>query len=122
MTFLVKVIVTSFAVVIGAHIIPGVSVDSFLTAIVVAFVLGILNAILKPLLVILTLPVTVLSLGLFLLVINAFIIMLTDYFVAGFNVSGFWVAILFSIILTVISWLLELPVKDRLGRGGNRGR
>ncbi len=112
MTFLIKVIVTAFAVVIGAHIMPGVSVDSFLTAIVVAFVLGILNAILKPVLVLFTLPVTVLSLGLFLLVINAFIIMLTDYFVTGFDVSTFWMAILFSIILSVISWLLELPVRN----------
>ncbi len=113
MTFLIKVIVTAFAVVIGAHIMPGVSVDSFLTAIVVAFVLGILNAILKPVLVLFTLPVTVLSLGLFLLVINAFIIMLTDYFVTGFDVSSFWMAILFSVILSVISWLLSLPVRDR---------
>ncbi|TVQ10058.1 MAG: phage holin family protein [Bacteroidetes bacterium] len=117
MLFLIKVIVTAFAVVIGAHIMPGVSVDTFLTAIVVAFVLGILNAILKPVLVILTLPVTVLSLGLFLLVINAFIIMLTDYFVTGFSVSTFWIAILFSIILSLISWLLSLPVRGRQSRG-----
>lgn len=120
MTFLIKVIVTAFAVVIGAHIMPGVTVDSFLTAIVVAFVLGILNAILKPVLVLLTLPVTVLSLGLFLLVINAFIIMLTDYFVTGFDVSTFWMAILFSVILSVISWLLSLPVRD--SRSSNKRR
>ncbi len=116
MPFLVKVIVTTFAVVIGAYIIPGVSVDSFLTAIVVAFVLGVLNAILKPVLVLLTLPVTVLSLGLFLLVINAFIIMLTDYFVKGFDVSSFLIAVLFSIVLAFISWLLEVPVRSQ-GRG-----
>lgn len=120
MTFLIKVIVTAFAVVIGAHIMPGVTVDSFLTAIVVAFVLGILNAILKPVLVLLTLPVTVLSLGLFLLIINAFIIMLTDYFVTGFDVSTFWMAILFSVILSVISWLLSLPVRD--SSSGNKRR
>ncbi len=120
MTFLIKVIVTAFAVVIGAHIMPGVTVDSFLTAIVVAFVLGILNAILKPVLVLLTLPVTVLSLGLFLLIINAFIIMLTDYFVTGFDVSTFWMAILFSVILSVISWLLSLPVRD--SNSGNKRR
>lgn len=113
MIFLIKVIVTTFAVVIGAHIIPAVSVDSFLTAIVVAFVLGVLNAILKPILIMLTLPVTVFSLGLFLLVINAFIIMLTDYFVTGFDVSSFWVALIFSIILSLITYLLELPVMGR---------
>jgi len=116
MPFLVKVIVTTFAVVIGAYIMPGVSVDGFLTAIVVAFVLGILNALLKPVLIILTLPVTVMSLGLFLLVINAFIILLADYFVRGFNVGGFGTAIVFSILLAIINWLLSMPVKDR-----NRG-
>lgn len=111
MPFLIKVIVTTFAVVIGAHIMPGVTVDDFLTAIVVAFVLGILNAILKPILIVLTIPVTLYTLGLFILVINAFIIQLTDYFVRGFEVSGFWVALLFSIILSVISWLLQIPVR-----------
>lgn len=113
MPFLNRVIVTTFAVVIGAYIMPGVTVDSFLTAIVVAFVLGILNGILKPILVLLTLPVTVLSLGLFLLVINAFIIMLTGYFVPGFLVSNFFVALIFSIVLSLLNALLEMPVGRR---------
>ncbi len=113
MPFLLKVIITTFAVVIGAYIMPGVSVDSFLTAIIVAFVLGLLNSILKPILVLLTLPVTVLSLGLFLVVINAFIIMVTDYFVKGFDVSSFWIAALFSLLLAFIGWILEMPVKPR---------
>jgi len=113
MPFLLKVIITTFAVVIGAYIMPGVHVEGFLTAIVVAFVLGIFNAVLKPVLVLLTLPVTVLSLGLFLIVINAFIIMLTDYFVKGFEVSSFWIAALFSLLLAFIGWLLEMPVKPR---------
>ncbi len=118
MPFLVKVIVTSIAVVIGAHILPGVDVADYLTAIVVAFVLGILNAVLKPLLIVLTIPVTVFSLGLFLLVINAFIILLTDYFVKGFDVAGFWAALIFSILLSLLNWLLELPVRG----GGNYPR
>ncbi len=113
MSFLVKVIVTAFAVVIGSYFIPGVTVADFLTAIVVAFVLGLLNAILKPILVVLTIPVTVLTLGLFLLVINAFIIQIAAHFVKGFEVSSFGVALLFGILLAVISWLLELPVKPR---------
>jgi putative membrane protein len=113
MSFFLKVLVTTFAVVISAYLMPGVSVDSFLTAIIVAFVMGLLNAILKPILVILTLPVTILSLGLFILVINAFIVLITDYFVRGFDVSGFWTAILFSIILTIINWLLSIPVRER---------
>ncbi|MBW6478652.1 MAG: phage holin family protein [Bacteroidales bacterium] len=106
-------IVTTFAVVIGSYILPGVEVESFMTAIIVAFVLGILNAILKPILVILTIPVTVLTLGLFLLVINAFLIQLTGYLVNDFRVDSFWYALLFSIILSLITWILELPVKPR---------
>jgi putative membrane protein len=113
MTFLLKMIVTTFAVVIGSYLLPGVAVADFLTAIIVAFVLGILNALLKPILVILTIPVTVLTLGLFLLVINAFIIQLAAYFVAGFDVKNFWIALLFSIILSFITWILEQPVKPR---------
>ena len=74
MGFLVKVLVTTLAVVVGSYILPGVTVKDFTTAIVVAFVLGILNAVLKPILVILTIPVTILTLGLFLLIINALII------------------------------------------------
>ena len=112
MSFLVKIIVTAFAVVIGSYFMPGVMVADFLTAIVVAFVLGILNAILKPLLIVLTIPVTVLTLGLFLLVINAFIIMLTAHFINGFDVSSFGIAIIFGILLAVITWLLEAPVRS----------
>jgi len=111
MIFLVKMIVTTFAVVIGSYLLPGVAVADFLTAIIVAFVLGILNALLKPILVILTIPVTVFTLGLFLLVINAFIIQLAAYFVRGFDVASFWYALLFSIILSFITWILEQPVR-----------
>ena len=113
MSFLIKMIVTTFAVVIGSYFLPGVAVADFLTAIIVAFVLGILNALLKPILVILTIPVTVLTLGLFLLVINAFIIQLAAYFVRGFDVASFWYALLFSIILSFITWILEQPIKPR---------
>lgn len=113
MKFILTVLITSFAVVIGAYFMPGVYVESFTTAIVVAFVLGILNALLKPILILLTLPVTVMTLGLFILVINAFIIQISAYFVKGFEVNSFWTALLFSIILSLISWLLNIPIKDR---------
>jgi putative membrane protein len=111
MSFLVKVLVTTLSVIIGAYLMPGVEVESFTTALVVAFVLGILNAILKPILIILTIPVTVITLGLFLLVINAFIIMITSHLVSGFTVDSFWIAIIFSIILSVINWILSIPAK-----------
>ncbi|MFP4287672.1 MAG: phage holin family protein [Bacteroidota bacterium] len=108
MGFLIKVLVTTLAVVVGSYILPGVTVKDFTTAIVVAFVLGILNAVLKPILVILTIPVTILTLGLFLLVINALIIMLTANLIDGFDVSNFWIAVIFSIIISIISGLLTL--------------
>ncbi len=113
MNFLVKTIVTTFAVVITSYLLPGVMVENFIAALVVAFVLGVLNMVLKPLLIILTIPVTIMSLGLFLLVINAFIIQLVDVLVPGFTVDTFWWALLFSIILSLISYILELPVKPR---------
>ena len=113
MNFLVKTFITTLAVVITSYLLGGVSVDSFVTALVVAFVLGVLNMILKPVLILLTIPVTVMSLGLFLLVINAFIIQLAAYFVTGFQVNTFWWALLFSIILSVVSWFLELPARPR---------
>lgn len=115
MKFLFKVIVSAFAVFISAHFLGGVTVEPFTTAIVVAFVLAILNALLKPVLVVLTIPVTIMSLGLFLLVINAFMILIAAELVRGFTVAGFWWALLFSVILTVVTWVLELPVRS----GGN---
>lgn len=117
MNFLFKVLISTFAVFISAYLLGGVSVEPFSTAIIVAFVLAVLNALLKPFLVILTIPVTVMSLGLFLLVINAFIIQLAAYIVGGFHVANFWWALLFSIILSVVTWVLELPVRPRGPQG-----
>lgn len=118
MNFILKLLVSTFAVVITSYLLPeaNVHVDKFTTAIVVAFVLALLNSLLKPVLIILTIPVTILSFGLFLLVINAFIIQLAGYFVPGFIVKGFWWALLFSIILSLVTWLLELPVKPKHNR------
>ncbi len=113
MRFFLKVLVSAIAVVITAYFFKGVVVADFTTAIVVAFVLAILNAILKPVLIILTIPVTIISLGLFLLVINALIIQLAAYIVSGFEVASFWSALFFAIILALVTWLLELPVRPR---------
>ncbi len=105
--FFIKVLVSSFAVVIATYLLPGVVIDGFTTAIIVAFVLAILNAFLKPIIVLLTIPVTILTFGIFLLFINAFLIMITAHFVNGFMVNGFGWAFLFSIILSIIISLLE---------------
>ena len=84
-----------------SYVMKGVTIDEFTTALTVAIVLGLLNFFVKPILVVLTLPVTVITLGLFLLVINAFIIMVCDHFIRGFSVSSFWNALFFSILLSI---------------------
>jgi putative membrane protein len=99
-----KIIVTALAVVIGAYILPGIHVeDSVITILIVAVVISLLNALVRPVLIVLTIPVTIFTLGLFLLVINAAIILLADWLVTGFTVDGFWWALLFSLILSVVN-------------------
>lgn len=107
MRFLAQLIVSALAVIVVSMILPGVHVDNAITAIIVAAVLAFLNAIVKPVLVILTIPITVLTLGIFLLVINAFIIMLAAKIVDGFHVNGFWIALLFSLLLTLVTAVFE---------------
>ena len=106
MNFILRILLTAFAVVLLAKILPGVNVTGYVTAIIVALVLAVLNLLVKPILVILTLPVTVLTLGLFLLVINAVIIILADTFVPGFQVDGFLIALLFSLLLSLFQSIL----------------
>ena len=107
MKFIFKIIVSALAVIITAYLLPGVKVVTPLTAIIVAAVLAFLDAIVKPLMILLTIPITIVTLGLFLIVINALMILLADYIVDGFEVKGFWWALLFSFILTIVTSLLE---------------
>lgn len=105
---LTRLVVSSLAVFVADWLLPGVTIDSFTTAIGVAIVLGILNATLKPLLIIITIPLTFLSLGLFLLIINAIIIGVADQWVDGMHVSSTWTAILFSFLIsTISSWMYK---------------
>lgn len=106
MNFLVKLLLSSLAVILSSYLLPGVTVDSFLTSLIVALLLSLLNVTVKPLLIVLTIPLTVLTLGLFLLVINSLIILLADAVISGFTVDGFWWALLFSLILALINSLL----------------
>ncbi len=106
MNLILRVLLSAVAVVILSKILPGVGVDSYLTAIVVAIVLSLLNFIVKPILVILTLPVTIITLGLFLLIVNASIILLADYFVDGFSVTNIWWALIFSLLLSIFQSIL----------------
>jgi putative membrane protein len=95
-----------------AHFMKGVMVANFVTSIIVAVVLGLLNIFVKPLLVLFTLPVTIFTLGLFLLVINAVMILICTKIVGGFSVDSFWTALLFSIILSVSQSIMYRFVKD----------
>lgn len=111
MSLLGNWIVSALAILITSYLLPGVRINDFLTALLVAVVLGIANAFLKPILIFLTLPITILTLGLFTLVINAFLIILTSNLVSGFTVDGFISAFLFSLVLSVINSLLHGLVK-----------
>jgi putative membrane protein len=113
MKFLLKIVLTALAVLVLAHVLNGVQVASFESAVIVAVVLGILRITVKPLLIFFTLPATIVTLGLFLLVINAIIILLADYFVSGFEVSGFWVALLFSLLLSFLQTFFHSFLKEK---------
>lgn len=107
MSILINWVVSAFAILVTAYILPGVQVQSFTAALVAAVVLGVINAFIKPILIILTLPINILSLGLFTFVINAFVIILTANLVPGFKVDGFWWALLFSVVLSIINSFLH---------------
>ncbi len=102
MRLIIKLLLTAIAVVFLANVLPGTHVDGYVTAIIVAVVLALLNFLVKPILVILTLPATILTLGLFLLVINAIVILIVDYLISGFSVDTFWWALIFSLLLTIL--------------------
>ena len=103
MEFLGRLIISTLAVLVTSYILPGVQIDGALTALLVAAVLSLLNAIVKPILVILTIPITLVTLGLFLLVINAAMILLASRLVPGFHVDGFWTAFFFSLLLSIVN-------------------
>jgi len=105
MWILINWLASALIILIASYILPGVHVTSFWTALIVALVLGVLNLLVKPLLVILTLPVTIITFGLFLIVINAFLVLLAGRIVPGFTVDGFWWALLFSVLISIINAL-----------------
>ena len=107
MNFLIRILISTLAVLITARLLPGVNIDTFLTAVIVAVVLSFLNSVLKPIMILLSLPVTIFTLGLFLIVINTVIILITARLVDGFRVDGFWSAMWFSIVLSLVNSVLE---------------
>ena len=107
MRFVTNIVVSTLAVYLVAHFMPGVIMQDEFSALLVALALAFLNAFVKPLLTLLTIPFTLFSFGLFLLVINAFIIMLADKLVSGFEVKGFWPALWFSLVLSLTTGLMN---------------
>jgi putative membrane protein len=120
MNFLMRILISTAAVLLTGWILPDswVQVDGIFTALIVAIVLAFLNQVVKPILIVLTIPVTFATMGLFLLVINAGVILLADYFVEGFKVGGFWSALGFSIVLSIVNALLGGNRKGNNGNGG----
>ena len=115
MNFLIRLILNAVAILLTSYLLSGVHVEGFFAAFILAFVLSILNAILKPVLVVLTIPITIVTLGLFLIAINAGVLLLADYFVSGTNIDGFWWAVLFGFIVSILNSILYGLVGEKKG-------
>lgn len=112
MKILQRLLISTIIVILLSYFLTGVQVDKITTAVIVAVVLGLLNTFLKPILVFFTLPITVFTLGLFLLVINAGMVLLCSALVEGFTIESFGTAFIFSILLSVSQWILYKFIKD----------
>jgi putative membrane protein len=100
-------LINALALVAVAYLMPGISVASFTTALVAALVLGLINAVVRPVLILLTLPATILTLGLFIFVLNGLLFWFVGSFIQGFVVAGFWSGVFGAIVFSLISWLLS---------------
>jgi putative membrane protein len=107
MRILINWLITTVAILVTAYFLPGVTVRSFMAAVLTALVLGLINAIIRPILIVLTFPLTVVTLGLFIFVLNAVLVLLTGAIVPGFDVRSFWWALLFSLVFSVVSFVLH---------------
>ena len=106
MKLIIRLIINALAVMFGAYLLPGIAVDSFFSAVLVAAVLGFLNTFIKPILVFLTIPITIVTLGIFYLIINVGIIKLAGILIPGFVVIGFWPALIFSFFLSIVGGIM----------------
>lgn len=113
MRFLLRVLLNTVAVLLAARIIPGIHVAGATEALLAGIVLGVINATIKPVLIILTLPFTLLTLGLFIFIVNALCLALVAWLVPGFGVHGFWSAVFGSVFISFVSWVLSGLVVDR---------
>ncbi len=113
MGFLVRVLVNALAILFAAAIVPGIEIRGVLSALGAGLVLGLVNAVVRPVLLVLTLPLTLVTLGLFLFVLNGLCLWLTSALVKGFEVHGFWPAIFGALIVSLVSWLLTAFLSDQ---------
>lgn len=113
MTTLLRWLLNAVALMLVPELVGGISISSYVAALAAALVLGLLNALVRPLLILLTLPITALSLGLFILVINALLFQLAAGLVSGFHVAGFWPALWGAIVYSVLTWLVSLALGDK---------
>jgi putative membrane protein len=116
MYFIIRLLINMVAILIIAYLVPKVvRVDNWMAALVAAFLLGIVNTFIRPIVVLLTLPLTIVTLGLFLLVINGLLLWLVSAVVEGFHVTGFWGALLGAILISIVSWILSRFITPRSG-------
>lgn len=109
---LLQLVVAGLAIIFTAYLLPGISVDDFLTGTIIAALLALLNLTIKPVLIFLTIPITLITLGLFLLVINAFLVIIASLIIPGFTVDSFWWALLFSLILSLVNSILGISLGE----------
>ncbi len=112
MGFLLRVLVNILALVLAASVVPGIRLDGVLPAVAAGLLLGFVNAVVRPVLLILTLPITLVTLGLFLFVLNSVCLWLVALVVKGFHVAGFWPAVLGALCVSVVSWVVTALVSD----------
>lgn len=105
-------VVYTLALLVAAHVVPGISLAGLGSALAAGLVLGIINAVVRPILVVITFPITLLTLGIFLLVLNAFCLKLVSFFVSGFQVAGWWPAFWGALLVSVVSWILTALISD----------
>ena len=110
---LIRWLISAFSIMVTAYLVNGIHVSGFLSAFFAAAILGILNAFFRPVLFILTLPINILSLGLFTFVINALLLMMVSGVISGFSVDGFWAALFGSLLISLVSWLLTSLINEK---------
>lgn len=112
MRIILKVLITAGALLIAERLITGITIDSFYTALIVALILGVINLTIRPVLLLLTLPINFLTLGFFTFIINGLLFWFVATFVAGFTISSFWIAVLGAFVVSVFKWFGDKIVSD----------